>query len=185
MDVLEAIYCRQSVSGVNSDPVPREIIEKLLAAAVQAPNHYHSRPWRFAVFSGDGRRRLGEALAQALRRHAPAIDEAVVTAQRMKPLRASAAIVIGVDAPDRPHVHEIENICAVACATQNLLLAAHALGLATIWKTVDHEADPVLREALGLVGVQHILGVIYIGYPLNELCVPMRPNFLDRTKWNE
>ncbi len=49
MDALDAIYSRHSVAKVRPDPLPRELIEKLLSAAVQAPNHYRVRPWRFFV----------------------------------------------------------------------------------------------------------------------------------------
>ena len=44
MELFEAIYLRQSVGKVKPDPVPRELVEKMLAATVQAPNHYHVRP---------------------------------------------------------------------------------------------------------------------------------------------
>ena len=58
MNVLEAIYHRQSIGAMKPDPVPRGDIEKLLGAAVQAPNHYKVRPWRFVVLTGAGRERL-------------------------------------------------------------------------------------------------------------------------------
>ena len=71
MDALEAILTRHSISKVKSDPVPREIIEKLLHAAVQAPNHYQVRPWRFVVLTGKSREALGEVMAQALKKQEP------------------------------------------------------------------------------------------------------------------
>ena len=49
MDAIEAMMSRQSVKNVRPDPVPRELIEKLLAAGAQAPNHHKVRPWRFVV----------------------------------------------------------------------------------------------------------------------------------------
>ena len=52
MDAFEAIHSRRSQGKVKPDPVPRELIEKLLDAAVQAPNHYKVRPWRFVVLTG-------------------------------------------------------------------------------------------------------------------------------------
>jgi nitroreductase len=39
MDIFEAIHCRGSIGNVKPDAVPREVVEKLLFAAVQAPNH--------------------------------------------------------------------------------------------------------------------------------------------------
>ena len=64
MDVLEAIQTRHSLGKVKPDAVSREIVEKLLSAAVQAPSHYNVRPWRFVVLTGDGRKRLGDVLAE-------------------------------------------------------------------------------------------------------------------------
>ena len=52
MEVFEAIHTRQSIGQVKPEPVPRELIDKILAAAVQAPYHYKVRPWRFAVMTG-------------------------------------------------------------------------------------------------------------------------------------
>ena len=59
MDVFEAIHNRHSQGKVKPDPLPRELIEKLLDAAVQAPNHYKVRPWRFVVLTGEGREQIG------------------------------------------------------------------------------------------------------------------------------
>ena len=65
METLETIFTRQSIGEVKPDPIPLELIEKLLSAAVQAPNHYKVRPWRFVVLTGSGRERLGEVIAQS------------------------------------------------------------------------------------------------------------------------
>lgn len=53
MEIVDAIHGRQTISKVKPDGVPRELIEKILSAAVQAPNYYQVRPWRFVVFSMD------------------------------------------------------------------------------------------------------------------------------------
>ena len=66
MDTITAIHNRQSVGDVRPDPIPRSLIEKLLAAGAQAPNHYKVRPWRFFVLTGSGLNRLGDVLAKSL-----------------------------------------------------------------------------------------------------------------------
>src|SRR5512143_2168295 len=121
MDVLEAIHTRHSVGQVKPDPVPRPLIEKLLSAAVQAPNHYRVRPWRFVVLTGEARDRLGEAMAESLRERFPDLGVEPLQKERRKPLRAPLLITVGVDQPDDPRVIEIENICAAAAACQNIL----------------------------------------------------------------
>ena len=53
MELFEAIYGRRSVGKVKPDALPREVVEKLLSAAAQAPNHYKVSPWRFVVLTGE------------------------------------------------------------------------------------------------------------------------------------
>ena len=185
MDVFEAIYGRQSVGVHRPDPVPRDVIEKLLSAAVQAPNHYHERPWRFMVFTGDGRRRLGEAIAASGKRCYPDSPEPALAAERLKPLKSPLVIAVAVDPPRHQYLLEIDNVCAVACATQNLLLAAHALGLATHWKDCGANEDPIFKSFFGLTDEQRVIALLYIGYPLAPLHIPPRPGFEDRTTWFE
>ena len=55
METIDAIHARRSQSNVEPEPISRAQIEVLLDAAVQAPNHYKVRPWRFAVVAGKGR----------------------------------------------------------------------------------------------------------------------------------
>jgi len=186
MDILEAIHTRQTIGQVKPDPIPPELIEKILAAGAQAPNHHKVRPWRFVVLTGSARERLGEVMASSLRKHTPeATAEMLAAAARAKPLRAPVIIAIGVDKPNQPKVVEIENICAAATAAQNILLAAHALGLAAKWRTGAAAADPAVKSFLGLDPDQHLIAFLYLGYPLAEVAPPSRPSYEDRTIWME
>ncbi|MDQ3006972.1 MAG: nitroreductase family protein, partial [Chloroflexota bacterium] len=78
-----------------------------------------------------------------------------------------------------------ENICAVAAACQNLLLAAHAMGLGAKWRTGEWARDDKVKEFLGFSADQHILAFIYVGYPEFILEPVPRPSFEDRTVWRE
>src|SRR5215212_2824865 len=99
MDVFEAIYNRHSQGKVRPEPVPRELIEKLLHAAVQAPNHYKVRPWRFVVLTGEGRNQLGAVMGiSQLDRH-PDFPPEAFDKCRALPLRAPVVIAVGVDKP--------------------------------------------------------------------------------------
>jgi nitroreductase len=183
MDVLEAIHTRQSIGQVKPDPIPRELIEKILAAAVQAPNHYKVRPWRFVVLMGTAREKLGEAMARSTKNSQPEAAEEALHKDREKPLRAPVVIAVAVDKPGLTKAKEIENVCAAAAAVQNLLLAAHALGLAAIWRTGPSATDPLIKQFFGWEADQHLIGFIYIGYPQHELAPHERPSFEDRTAW--
>ena len=185
MDLLEAIQTRHSVGKVKPDAVPREVIEKLLSAAVQAPNHYSVRPWRFVVLTGDGRKRLGDVMAEVFRRKFPDVPPEALDKERAKPLRAPLLIAVGVDKPAEPKVLEIENICATAAACENLLLAVHAMGLAARWRTGDAARDPEVKKFLGFAPDQQLLAFLYVGYPELPLAAGERPSFQDRTTWIE
>ncbi len=183
METLEAIHTRQSIGQVKPDPVPRELIEKILAAAVQAPNHYKVRPWRFVVMTGTGREKLGEAMAQSARASRPDATEDELQKDRIKPLRAPVVIAVAVDKPGLTKAKEIENVCAAAAAVQNMLLAAHALGLAAMWRTGPSATDPAIKRFFGWEPDQHLIGFVYVGYPQHEAAPPLRPSFEDRAVW--
>ena len=99
MDVIEAIHKRHSVPKVKPDPVPRELIEKLLDAGNQAPNHYTVRPWRFFVLTGDARKRLGDVMAASQKDRFPDLPAEGLDKTRALPLRAPVLIALGVDKP--------------------------------------------------------------------------------------
>ena len=183
MDVFEAIYNRHSQGKVKQEAVPRELIEKILSAAVQAPNHYKVRPWRFVVLTGSARHRLGNVFAASLlERYADLPPEALLKTQSL-PLRAPVLIAVGVDKPTEAKVLEIENICAAAAACENLLLAAQAEGLAAKWRTGEWARDPKVKDFLGFAPDQHLIAFLYIGYPEFVAEYEPRPSFEDRTVW--
>ncbi len=185
MDAIETILTRHSVSKVKPDPLPRKLIERLLQAAVQAPNHYRVRPWRFVVLTGRSREALGGVMAETLCKSNPSLPEAALDIERSKPLRAPVLIAVGVDKPADARVLEIENICATAAAVENLLLAAHAEGLGAMWRTGPAARDPEVKKFLGFTPDQDLIAFVYIGYPDSAAPAVERPSFEDRTVWRE
>lgn len=185
MDVFEAMHSRQSQGKVKPDTLPRETIVKLLSAAVQAPNHYKVRPWRFVVLSGEGRNRLGDAMAVSQRDRHPEFPQEAFDKTRSLPLRAPLVIAVGVDKPSEEKVLEIENVCAAAAACQNILLAAQGLGLGAKWRTGEWARDPKVKEFLGFEADQHLIAFLYIGHPDFTPEPRERPSFEDRTVWME
>lgn len=167
--VLDAIRTRRSTGKVRQDPLPREVIADLLEAASWAPNHHVTEPWRFVVIAGAARDALGEAMARAkVARLDPATADITAEFERAKnkALRAPVIIAVVAQIPDSSTAVEIEEISAAAAATQNLLLAAHAHGLAAIWRTGDPAFDPGVKSFLGVKPTDHIIGFVYLGYPL-------------------
>lgn len=183
MELMTAIHTRQSVAKVLPDPVPRQIIERLLDAAVQAPNHHRNRPWRFVVLTGAAREHLGEIMAQVRLSHVPDTPESVLETERKKPLRAPVLIAVGIDKPDSEKIIEIENVCAGAASVQNLLLAALDLGLGAMWRTGAAASDPAVKAFLGFAADQQLIAFVYVGYPDGERLLVGRPSFEDRVTW--
>lgn len=185
MELMTAIHTRHSVARVRPDPIPQEWIERLLAAAVQAPNHHHNRPWHFVVLSGAARERLGAVMALSQARRVPESSQAALDVELKRPLRAPLLIAVAVDPSNDPKIIEIENICAGAAAIENLLLAAHDLGLGVIWRTGPAALDPAVKEFLGFSPNQHLIAFIYLGYPEREQAIYERPSYTDRVTWME
>src|SRR5436190_18628411 len=98
--ILEALRARRSVGRVRPEQPPRTLVERVIEAATWAPNHYHTKPWRFVVVAGEGRRALGAVMADALRerREDPDGERAValLEKERNKPLRAPVVIAVAV-----------------------------------------------------------------------------------------
>jgi len=163
--VLELLRSRRSMPRVRPECPPREVIEQVIDAAVWAPNHHLTEPWRFIMLTGEARRELGEAMARGKLARGGAMDPAKLDALRRKPLRAPVIIAVGVIPASREPEVEIEEICAGAAAIQNLLLAAHGLGLAAMWRTGEAAFDPEVKAFLGLPADAHLLGFVYLGYP--------------------
>lgn len=183
MELFDAIYHRQSVGKVKPDAVPEELINKLLAAAVQAPNHHKIRPWRFIVITGAGRERLGRLMAESLQARKPETPPEGLVVEAGKALRAPVIVAVAVDKPGEPKIDQLENICAASAATQNLLLAAEGLGLAAMWRTGPAARDPKVKQMLGLEPDQPLIAFVYVGYPEVERPMPVRPDHTDRTTW--
>ncbi len=180
MGVLEAIRTRRSIGKVAAKRPPREAIEEIIEAATWAPNHRLTEPWRFFVLAGDARREFGEVMA-ARRREEGDAEAAAKTAA--KPLRAPVVIAVAVEPVVGPKVVEIEEVTAGAAAVQNMLLAAHALGLGAIWRTGAPTYDPAVKAFFGLGPSAHLLGFVYLGYP--DTIVPQRARrpVAEVTRW--
>ncbi|MBI5935401.1 MAG: nitroreductase [Chloroflexi bacterium] len=183
METFDAIRSRHSIAKVKLDALPREMIEKLLDAGNQAPNHHRVRPWRFFVLTGEARARLGDAMAASLLDREPTATPEQLDKTRALPLRAPVIIAVSVDAPTEERIVAIENVCAAAAACQNILLAAHELGLGAIWRTGVWARDAKVKEFFGLAPELDLIAFIYVGIPDGEPKINERPPAEDRVTW--
>ncbi|WP_195576539.1 nitroreductase family protein [Paenibacillus sp. 1001270B_150601_E10] len=189
MQLLEAIHTRRSIGKVQDTPVEREKIEQLLEAATWAPNHHKTEPWKFFVLTGEGRRPLGRTLADiaAVKMEDPSTPENQETLERQKllPFRAPVVIAAAAIPSDDPKAVHIEEIGAVNAAIQNMLLAAHSLGLGAVWRTGLPTYHPKMKELFKLREQDEVLGFIYIGYPDMTPKPGTRIPFAEKTVWIE
>jgi nitroreductase len=186
MDVLEAIRTRRSTGRVSREPVPRETIEAILEAANWAPSHHGTEPWRFRVMTGDGRAALAKAYGDIAALGAPEAerDEARAKAEA-KAYRAPVVIAVSALPSDAPKVVRNEELAAAHCAVQNLLLAAHALGLAAIWRTGEPMYHPLMKQALGLAEAEELVALVYLGKPEGPAPAGKRRPVAEKTVWLE
>ena len=164
----------------------REQIEIILDAATWAPTHHISNPWRFVVIAGDERHRFGEVTAQSkltrMEQEGRSI-EGEVEKLIAKAFRAPVIIAVGVEPGDGPKIVEIEEVESGAAAVQNMLLAAHGIGLAAMWRTGDPAYDPAVAHYLGLSESGRIIGFVYVGFPAIDKTRFGHAPFSELTTW--
>jgi nitroreductase len=187
MDLFDAIRNRRSVGKVKPDSIEKEVIEQLLEAGTWAPNHHHTEPWKFFVLTGDGRKPLGRTLAEIAKEKMenPTTDDNQLLLKKAeeKALRAPVIITVAASPSEEPKVEYIEEIGAVNAAIQNMLLAAHALGLGAVWRTGKPCYHPKMKELFGLKGKEEVLGFIYVGYPDMPERKIGRTSYKEKTVW--
>lgn len=176
MDALEALLTRRSAPAL-TDPAPGdETLAIMLRAGMRAADHGRLQPWRFIVLRGAARERLGEVMAEALRRHEPDAPPGLLQREREKPLRAPLILVVAAEIVDSPKIPAIEQVLAAGGAAQNLLLAAYALGFGAIWRTGAPAYDAHVKTSLGLKPTDAIVGFLYIGTPAAPLPPTVPPD---------
>lgn len=173
--VIETLLTRTSL-GALAEPAPDEAALQLaLRCALRAPDHRMLRPWRFFTIRGEARERLGELFVRALQAVNPALTEAEATRARALPLRAPLLVVAAVCPRPDDKVPEWEQLLSGGAAVQNLLLALHAQGYASMWRTGELAASPLVKAAFGLQPHDYLTGFIYIGTPAGQKTIKELP----------
>ena len=149
MEAMEAILSRRSIRKYTAQPVSEALVKEILVAAMAAPSAGNEQPWQFIVM------RSRQTMDQVPQIHP--------YSQMIK--EAPLAILVCGDLKLEKHPgYWVQNCSA---ATENLLLAAHARGLGTVWLGVYPREERVagLRKLLGLP--EHVVpfALIPVGYP--------------------
>src|SRR5947209_169123 len=105
---LHTVRTRRSIPKVRPERPPRELIERMIEAAGQPPNHHRTEPWRFIVLAGTARDQLGDIMADSVRAGLSDPESSEGRAQiekaRSKPLRAPVIIAVAAIPSAQPKV---------------------------------------------------------------------------------
>ena len=152
MSLLDLAERRRTHKAFGPDPVPRETLLEILAAARFAPTHHMAEPWRFRVVGPRTLAALKEAEGE---KGAGKLDRA--------PTLVIASAVLTGDL-----VQDEEDVCATAAAIQLVLLAATERGIATYWRTPSIFRTRPGRQAAGLPDGERFLGLLHFGFAERE-----------------
>ncbi len=162
MEALEVIRTRRSIRKYKKTPVPDEMVEKILDAGRWAPSSKNAQPWKFIVLrEAEVRRSLSELLPYG---------------KFLADTPSGIAVIVDPSTSSRP----VED---GAAATENMLLAAHALGLGACWiGSYGIATEGKAKDVLGVPQEQRLLSVIALGYA-DEPPSPRNRKSLAETKF--
>lgn len=156
-EVMKNILTRRSIRSFKADAVPEELLEQILQAALYAPSAMNRQQWQFTVIVGAENR---EKLAVPMRR--------ALGNQNYNFYEPPVLILASNKKSNR------NGMLDTGCAMENMFLAAHSLGLSTVWinQLGDVGDDPEVREVLTSFGVPEdhaVLGTVALGYADGEI----------------
>ncbi len=194
--LADLIHTRRSIRRYLDRPVPPALIDQLLEAATWAPSAHNRQPWRFVVIETATVKakladRLGERLKAERLSDGDPVDVIDRDVQRSHARITTAPSVIvaclsliDMDRyPDerRSALERTLAVQSVANAVQNLLLAAHELGLGACWVCAPLFAPDIVRDVLAVPGDWEAQVMITLGYPADTGKPKGRTSFKDKT----
>jgi nitroreductase len=157
---LELLMTRRSVRRYTDEPVTDDEVEAILRAAMAAPSAGNEQPWHFVVIRDD------------------AVMDEIMDVHPYAAMLAEAPVCIAVLAEMAREKHAGMWVQDCSAATQNALLAAHALGLGAVWLGVHpvEAREEGIRRILGLPDGVECLSLVAVGHPAEQ---PGPPNRYD------
>jgi nitroreductase len=196
---LEWLSSRRSVRDFTDEPVSRQVLDRLLAAAITAPSSTNRQPWRFAVVTGEATRRAvvaavrerTEAMKTVIRQGHHAEDFGSYGDFFVEPLEAAPVIVVpqyreypdliaqliesgGGDPKEFETASAMQaELCSTSAAIMALLLQAHAEGLGACWMAGPTVARRDIEALLQITSPFRMVGAIALGHP--RVATPPQP----------
>ncbi|MHB8125185.1 MAG: nitroreductase family protein [Desulfitobacteriaceae bacterium] len=179
-EIYKIIKERRSIRKFKSDPVPKEIIEKIIKLGMWAPSAMNTQPWEFYVFTGKARDQIVSILGKSIQGLAPRLKE--LFNEKMQKFTSgffqnmggapAMILVLSKRLPVIQYQEGANQSCAAAI--QNLLLAAHIEGLGACWMTGPLWVEDEILTYLGRQENARLVAAIPIGYPDQSPPVPPR-----------
>ena len=188
-EITEVIKNRRTIypEFYSSRKVHKEIVENLLNNAIWAPNHGMTQPWRFKVFMSDGLNKLSEFQSKLYQEKftGDSFNEKKFYKLKEWPLKTSVVIAICMTPDPKGKIKEIEEIEAVACSVQNIMLSATAYGLGSYWSSGGVTYMDETKTFLDIEEKDKCLGFLYLGYPEGDWPKSQRRPIEYSTNWIE
>jgi nitroreductase len=196
MDVFEAIAQRRSIRAFKDAPIPRDVLMKILEAGTQAPSGKNAQPWRFVVVQEDQRDAMVHVMREGIAKlQAQGIDTG--SAEWTAKIMAQAPVTVLVfnaeaedliaEKPIPALIWEIVNVQSIGASIQNMLLAAHAQGVGSLWIGDIFSAYPELYEWLNDVAetpyAYEMVAAVSFGYPDEQPSARPRKPVDEVTQW--
>ncbi len=161
MDLLEGIYTRRSVRQYADRPVERDQLMGIIKAGTWAPSGLNNQPWRFVIITGkDVRLKL-----------------AGFTKYRGIIEAAPACVAVFIDR--KAMYNDTKDHQAIGACIQNMLLAAHALGLGAVWLGEILKNADKIRAFLELPQEMELMAVVAVGHPVSKNRTSHRKDIMD------
>jgi nitroreductase len=191
MDVLEAIAQRRSIRKFKNTPIPKDVLLKILETGTQAPSGKNAQPWRFIVVQEDKRAAMARVMREGIADlKAQGLDtgsaEWTVKVMEQAPVTVFVfnAEVEGLN-PTKPIpalTWELVNVQSIGAAIQNMLLAAQAQGIGSLW---IGDIFMAYRELCEWLGQSHeLVAAVSFGYPAEQPSARPRKSVDEVTTWH-
>ena len=188
MNIYDIIKNRRSVRQYKPDPVPREILQRVLDAANWAPSGMNMQQWEFIVVTGATKNQLSDSFYMVAQAYSAKMDDESRKKMYLEfaATYGGAPLIIAILAPktEKESMQKM-HLQSISAALQNLLLAAWAEGLGSCWMTGPLADEPGIRSILDIAEDKEIVALTPIGYPAVIPPAPSRidPELKTKVKW--
>lgn len=186
MDIFEAIDTRRSIKRFRAREVAPEELRRLIDAAIMAPNHRMTEPWRFVVLGPRSREAFARRRGRLKAQNAAEGDARVVVEEKVFEDTAAVPAIVAVlsEVSEDPIVRD-EDLAAVWMAIQNMSLAATSLGLGTHIRTGMMTEDWEVQRIVGARPGERLCALVYVGEPADTPAMKPRAGAQAKTTWLE